>query len=266
VIQAAWDDETLRWTVRARDATGAESHYEAHAVISVVGQLNRPQISAIEGAERFAGTAFQSARWPADLDLAGQRVGIIEAGASTVQFAPFVAVEAASTCVFQRSPAWLMRTPELHEPTPDRQRWLFEHITGYRRWFRFGQFMSLAEGLLPCEDRPRMAGRGRIGERRQRRVPAAPRRLHAPVAGRPARPDRRVQPRTTRLPPNAWLGTTARLAGDLTSAECVAELLSVIAAPAISSSCAGHMIVGDDNSIFTASLAEFLATLPGRPA
>jgi hypothetical protein len=29
---------------------------------------------------------------------------------------------------------------------------------------------------------------------------------------------------------------------------------------------AEHMIVGDDNATFTASLAEFLATLPGRPA
>jgi 4-hydroxyacetophenone monooxygenase len=149
VLEASWDDAALNWRLRTRDATGAESSYDAHAIISAVGQLNRPQIPAIDGASQFAGQAFHSARWPADMDFKGLRVGIIGTGASTAQFAPFVAEEAASTCIFQRTPSWSMRTPELHDQMPDEQRWLFDLVPGYRRWFRFGQFLSLAEGLLP---------------------------------------------------------------------------------------------------------------------
>ena len=42
VVSATWSDDDLRWTVRTRDADGNEESIEANAVISAVGQLNRP--------------------------------------------------------------------------------------------------------------------------------------------------------------------------------------------------------------------------------
>ena len=54
VTSVAWDGEV--WHVD----TGTES-LTANAVITAVGQLNRPQIPDFPGAETFAGPAFHSA-------------------------------------------------------------------------------------------------------------------------------------------------------------------------------------------------------------
>ena len=48
-----------------------------------------------------------SGRWPKDLDLKGQRVGIIGNGASALQLIPEIAKEAASLTCFMRSPTWI---------------------------------------------------------------------------------------------------------------------------------------------------------------
>src|SRR5439155_12409468 len=42
VQSATWSDDELGWTVRTRDADGNEESITANAVISAVGQLNRP--------------------------------------------------------------------------------------------------------------------------------------------------------------------------------------------------------------------------------
>ncbi|MET0324520.1 MAG: NAD(P)/FAD-dependent oxidoreductase, partial [Ilumatobacteraceae bacterium] len=91
VSSVEYDDETAMWTVSTVDKDGKESNLQANAVISAVGQLNRPQLPNIEGRESFAGPAFHSARWDHDVDLTGKRVGVIGTGCSAAQFAPIVA-------------------------------------------------------------------------------------------------------------------------------------------------------------------------------
>lgn len=54
----------------------------ARAVVSAVGQLNRPKYPNLPGVGSFAGPAFHSARWDHDVDLAGKRVAVIGTGAS----------------------------------------------------------------------------------------------------------------------------------------------------------------------------------------
>ena len=44
VTEASWDDDTATWSVRARDRNGATTTLSARAVISAVGQLNRPHL------------------------------------------------------------------------------------------------------------------------------------------------------------------------------------------------------------------------------
>ena len=77
----------MRWTLRLR-ADGGEDTLEADAIVSGVGQLNRPHIPELPGADTFAGPAFHSARWDHDVDLAGKRVVVIGTGASAAQFVP----------------------------------------------------------------------------------------------------------------------------------------------------------------------------------
>ena len=55
VISATWSDADERWTVRTRTADGAETELTANAVVSAVGQLNRPSFPDIDGVGSFAG-------------------------------------------------------------------------------------------------------------------------------------------------------------------------------------------------------------------
>ena len=59
-----------------------------NAVISAVGQLNRPSIPPIAGLPLFRGPVFHTARWDHTVDLQGKRVAMIGTGASAVQAGP----------------------------------------------------------------------------------------------------------------------------------------------------------------------------------
>ncbi|HEY3943295.1 MAG TPA: NAD(P)/FAD-dependent oxidoreductase, partial [Acidimicrobiales bacterium] len=63
VTAAVHDGTTGRWTVTARDRSGAEVTLDADAVVSATGQLNRPKLPDVPGRESFAGPAFHTARW-----------------------------------------------------------------------------------------------------------------------------------------------------------------------------------------------------------
>src|SRR5262249_17810676 len=63
VVSAHFDEDAARWVVRTRDAAGAETVLEADAVVSAVGQLNRPRLPDIPGLDAFAGPIFHSAAW-----------------------------------------------------------------------------------------------------------------------------------------------------------------------------------------------------------
>ena len=71
--------------------SGAET-LEARAVVSAVGQLNRPKLPELPGMDDFTGPIFHSAQWPDELDepgaLTGKRVAIVGSGASAMQIGP----------------------------------------------------------------------------------------------------------------------------------------------------------------------------------
>jgi 4-hydroxyacetophenone monooxygenase len=149
VLDATFDDGRQVWQVRTCAGDGSEQTSEFHAVVSAVGQLNRPNFPDIPGRDRFAGPSFHSARWEHDVDLTQKRVGVIGTGASAAQFIPAVADDAAELLVFQRTPPWLVPSPEYHDALPDGLRWLMHHIPNYARWDRLWLFWRTHEGLLP---------------------------------------------------------------------------------------------------------------------
>jgi 4-hydroxyacetophenone monooxygenase len=142
------DESTMRWTLQLVGPGGREESLTADAVVSGVGQLNRPNMPDIPGMDRFAGPAFHSARWDPDVDLTGKRVAVIGTGASAAQLIPEVAKQAGSLAIFQRTPAWFIPTPDYHDPVSDGALWLFRHVPGYANWFRFWIFWVNVEGLL----------------------------------------------------------------------------------------------------------------------
>jgi 4-hydroxyacetophenone monooxygenase len=114
VLGAAWDEGNATWSVRVRTKGGGQETLVARAVISAVGQLNRPHTPEIPGAATFAGPAFHSARWDHTVDLTGQRVAMIGAGASGFQIAPTIAADVEHLTVFQRTAQWMFPNPNYH--------------------------------------------------------------------------------------------------------------------------------------------------------
>ncbi|MFE3190983.1 flavin-containing monooxygenase [Nocardia sp. NPDC059240] len=108
VTAAEFDDATGQWTVRIADGT----ELTADLVVSAVGQLSRPAVPNIPGAESFSGVAFHSADWDHGVDLRGKRVAVIGTGASAIQFVPAIQSEVAALTLFQRSATWILPKPD----------------------------------------------------------------------------------------------------------------------------------------------------------
>jgi len=140
------DEATMTWRLELLGPEGEDS-LEAHAVVSAVGQLNRPHLPAIVGSDSFTGPSFHSARWDHGVDLAGKRVAVIGTGASAAQFIPEIAREVGHLTVFQRTPAWFLPTPDYHDPVAPEAQWLFRNVPGYAHWYRYFVFWQNVEGV-----------------------------------------------------------------------------------------------------------------------
>jgi 4-hydroxyacetophenone monooxygenase len=150
VIECRWNDTTCEWSLDIRDRTGTVTTITANAVISAVGQLNRPHLPAIAGRDSFQGDTFHSAQWDHDVDLIGKRVAVIGTGASSCQFVPIVAEQAAQLTVFQRTAPWLIPAERYHQPVAEGFQQLLATVPFYAEWYRFWMFWRGAEGMLPA--------------------------------------------------------------------------------------------------------------------
>ena len=146
VIEARYQDAGV-WQVRVRGPEG-EDVIEANAIVTAVGQLNRPKFPEIDGRDSFQGPAFHTAQWESEHDLAGKRIVVIGTGASAFQTVPEIAGIADQVTVFQRTPPWVAPRPEYHDTITDAKHWLLNHVPFYAKWFRFWMFWTTGEGLL----------------------------------------------------------------------------------------------------------------------
>jgi 4-hydroxyacetophenone monooxygenase len=149
VRSAVFDEQRRKWVLSLTGADGAAERLEVDALISAVGQLNQPHYPDIAGRDRFGGPAFHSARWDHSVDLSGRRVAVIGTGASAIQLIPAIAEEVGELLVFQRTPPWLIPTPDYHDDVADEVQWLHQHVPGYAPWYRLWLFWRNAEGMLP---------------------------------------------------------------------------------------------------------------------
>lgn len=149
VAAATYCEDSHTWELAVRDSSGVETRQVFNAVMTAVGQLNRPAYPDIEGRENFEGHAFHSARWNPSLDTEGLRIAVIGTGASAYQIVPSVTSSAASVTVFQRNAPWMLPTPNYHNETAEGMQWLLGHIPFYGRWVRFWQFWLASEGRMP---------------------------------------------------------------------------------------------------------------------
>ena len=147
VVSATYDDASKRWHVLVRDREGRESTLQANALISAVGQLNRPSFPTLRGLDQFKGPAFHTARWRHDVDLRGKRVGVIGTGASGMQLVPKLAEACERVTIFQRLPQWSVPNPDYFRTISPAKQWLLQHVPFYAAWFRFRTFYTSADGV-----------------------------------------------------------------------------------------------------------------------
>jgi 4-hydroxyacetophenone monooxygenase len=150
VSSARYDEATGLWHVDVQNSDGSNETLTASAVISAVGQLNRPNMPKIEGMADYQGVSFHSARWQHEHDLSGKKIGVIGTGGSAFQFAPLLAEEAESITLFQRTAPWIVPNENYFKEVPPGKHWLLNNLPYYAKWFRFNMFWRSAEGLLPA--------------------------------------------------------------------------------------------------------------------
>src|SRR5690606_30492794 len=153
VERAVWDEARACWRLGVRRADGGREEVVASALVSAVGQLNRPRIPDLPGLDDFAGPAFHTARWRHDVPLAGRRVAMIGTGASGMQVGPSIAPEVGRLLIFQRTPHWVVHNPNYHRSVDPEKRWVLEHLPFYASWYRFTLFWGFGDGIHPALQR-----------------------------------------------------------------------------------------------------------------
>jgi 4-hydroxyacetophenone monooxygenase len=147
VEEAVFDETSSVWRLQLSHPDGRKA-LQADAMITAVGQLNRPYIPDIKGRDNFAGESFHSACWRRDIDLAGKRVAVVGTGASAYQFVPEIVPQVAHLTIFQRTPPWALPKPHYHSDVPAGKIWLLENVPFYDKWYRFYLFWTLTDGAI----------------------------------------------------------------------------------------------------------------------
>jgi cyclohexanone monooxygenase len=109
--------ENGAWTL----TTAAGVHGPFDAVITAMGILRHPSYPGIVGLDSFAGRTFHTGCWPEDLDLDGQRVGIIGTGSTATQIVSAIVDRVGKLSLFQRTPQWIMQLPNTEISLEERE-------------------------------------------------------------------------------------------------------------------------------------------------
>ena len=120
----------------------------ANAVVSAVGQLNRPNMPDIAGLERFEGrpstrpAGTTRSTWPA------RRSWSSAPGPAPPSSSRTWPEAAADLTIIQRTPAWFLPTPDYHDDVEARGPLAPAERPGYANWLRFWLFWRNVEGLM----------------------------------------------------------------------------------------------------------------------
>lgn len=103
LLAANYDSGNGQWELHLANGETLTAQF----LISAVGQLHKPYVPHYTGIDTFAGPRFHSANWNHAIDLSDKSVAVIGNAASAVQFVPFVARQAGTLRIYQRSANWV---------------------------------------------------------------------------------------------------------------------------------------------------------------
>jgi cation diffusion facilitator CzcD-associated flavoprotein CzcO len=150
VVRCDYDEPSATWSVTTAQGTT----YVARSLILGNGALHIPKYPAIAGRDSFGGAQFHSARWNHRVDLAGKRVAVIGTGASTIQFVPEIAKQAAQLHVFQRTPPWIV--PKRDRAIGKREQRLLERLPAAHWLRRSGLYWLMESRVLGFAFAPKL--------------------------------------------------------------------------------------------------------------
>lgn len=99
IKSAYYSEANALWEV----TTEYGDKYTARFLVTALGLLSAPNLPNIKGIETFKGKLHHTSRWPNDVSLAGERVGVIGTGSTGVQLITAIAPLVKHLTVFQRS-------------------------------------------------------------------------------------------------------------------------------------------------------------------
>ncbi|MCE0762496.1 NAD(P)/FAD-dependent oxidoreductase [Pseudonocardia kujensis] len=146
LVRLRWVEEERLWEATTRTADGGEQVRRFSAVVSALGQLDRPNIPEIAGSEKYRGMTMHSQEWDHDVDLAGKSVAVVGTGASAYQIVPAIMDQVGSLIVFQRSAPWMLPAPTYHHTVSAAFTWLRRKVPHYAQWFRLWVILTGIEG------------------------------------------------------------------------------------------------------------------------
>lgn len=152
VRSLTWDEEAGEWEVFISGPDG-EKLLRANAVISGVGFLSRPNIPEIEGADKFKGETWHTARWPEGKDLSGKRIAVVGTGCTGYQLIPELAkLDGAELVVFQRTPQWIFPAPGYQAKVAEQILWLDRNLPLHTNFMRFKTFYGTGPDFVKVFD------------------------------------------------------------------------------------------------------------------
>lgn len=110
VNSCVWDPSKKHWTVKTEAGHIAICKY----LFLASGLLHRRHYPDFPGLTDFEGLVHHSGFWPEDLSVAGKRVAVIGAGATSVQIVSSLAKEAGHLTMFMRRPSFCLPMMQRH--------------------------------------------------------------------------------------------------------------------------------------------------------
>ncbi|WP_369800058.1 flavin-containing monooxygenase [Modestobacter sp. Leaf380] len=98
LLSAVFDEENSTWVVQTDKGV-----YRARFLVTALGLLSNKNVPDFPGIGDFAGRVVHTSDWPADLELAGKRVGVIGNGSTGVQLMTELAKVVGHLTSFQRT-------------------------------------------------------------------------------------------------------------------------------------------------------------------
>ena len=143
IASVVYDEAAGMWDL----TTASGEVVRVNAVVSAVGQLNRPTIPEFPGLSDFAGPVFHTARWDHSQDLTGKKVAMVGTGASGMQVGPSIAPTVGKLTIFQRSAHWAVYNPNYHAAVSPGKMAALKHLPFYANWYRFQLLWASSDGL-----------------------------------------------------------------------------------------------------------------------